>query len=256
MARYGRGPRAAVAVHCALASGAAWAPVAERLGDLLTVAAPDMPGHGQSPAWDGRGDYQAAVAAGAGALCDGPTLLMGHSFGATAVLRLALERPDLAAGLILIEPVLFAATRGTPVFDALLRLERPAMAALEAGDAEGAARRFTAVWGGGTDWAALTPRQRAGHARRMPLVAAGAAGIVDDVGGILAPGRLEALAVPVLLIAGQDSPPVIAAIQAELARRLPRAHEVTVPGAGHMLPLTHPAAVADAIRAHLTARSG
>jgi pimeloyl-ACP methyl ester carboxylesterase len=44
---------------------------------------------------------------------------------------------------------------------------------------------------------------------------------------------------------------VIAAISAGLERRLPAARRETIPGAGHMGPITHPDAVAAAIRAHL-----
>ena len=57
--------------------------------------------------------------------------------------------------------------------------------------------------------------------------------------------------VPVLLIEGADSPPVIDAIHTELARRLPQASRLSVPGAGHMVPITHPQIVAAAIAAHL-----
>ena len=58
----------------------------------------DMPGHGQSADWDGRHEYQTLVAQAAAACCDGPTHLIGHSFGATAALRLAVERPKLVNG--------------------------------------------------------------------------------------------------------------------------------------------------------------
>jgi lipase len=65
--------------------------------------------------------------------------------------------------------------------------------------------------------------------------------------------RLESLGVPVLLIEGGASPPVIGAIHAELARRLPMATRLSVAGAGHMVPITHPEPVAAAIAAHLNA---
>jgi pimeloyl-ACP methyl ester carboxylesterase len=44
---------------------------------------------------------------------------------------------------------------------------------------------------------------------------------------------------------------VIDAIHTELARRLPMAARLSVPGAGHMVPITHSQAVAGAIAVHL-----
>ena len=62
---------------------------------------------------------------------------------------------------------------------------------------------------------------------------------------------LESLGVPVLLVDGDQSPPIIDAIQTELARRLPMVSRAVVPGAGHMLPLSHPQALARLVAAHL-----
>ena len=54
-----------------------------------------------------------------------------------------------------------------------------------------------------------------------------------------------------MFITGASSPPVIAEIAAELAARLPDVGRATVPGAGHMSPLTRPAAVAELIAVNL-----
>jgi pimeloyl-ACP methyl ester carboxylesterase len=88
-------------------------------------------------------------------------------------------------------------------------------------------------------------------AERIALVPRQAPGIADDVTGLLAPGALEALAMPVLLIEGAASPPVAHEIASALAARLPDARRMTVPGAGHMAPVTHPEIVGRAIAAHL-----
>jgi len=61
----------------------------------------------------------------------------------------------------------------------------------------------------------------------------------------------EAVAVPVLLVEGADSPPIIAAVMAALERRLPQVVRLAVPGAGHMVPVTHPPVVARAVQANL-----
>ncbi|KNG92595.1 alpha/beta fold hydrolase [Pseudaestuariivita atlantica] len=253
--RLGDAPRVAVAVHCSLAHGRSWSAVAQMMGGRLAVEACDMPGHGRSPGWsDAEGEIQGLTAR---AVIDrieglgGPVPLIGHSFGGTVALRVALDRPDLVSHLVLLEPVMFAAAFGV-VPGARERYEAtfaPFAAAIAAGDRMEATRVFTTLWGGGVPWEALPQAQREAMAARIHLVVAGNPGIVEDVGGILAPGRLEALDLPVLLMDGAASPPVIDDIQRALHARLPRARRLTVPGAGHMLPLTHARAVADGILA-------
>lgn len=248
--RLGAGPRVALALHCSLAHGGAWAGLAAALPGA-TLVAPDMPGHRASADWDGRTDYATlctreglAVAADLGQ-CD----LIGHSFGAIVALQMALEEPDAFRSLTLIEPVLFAAARsaGSPQYADHLARQAPFEAAWRAGDRQAAAKAFTAIWGTGVDWAAMPERQRTEAARRIHLVPATLSAVNEDSGGILIYGRLEALGVPVLLVEGTLSPPVIGAVHDELARRLPQVRRLVVPGAGHMVPITHPGDVAVAM---------
>jgi lipase len=177
--------------------------------------------------------------------------VVGHSSGAVIALRVALERPELVRTLTLIEPVLFAAARAAdaPAYADHVTRFAPVMRAFADGDMMAAAAAFHGVWGSGA-FAAQSPDVRAYMAARMPLIAAMNGGLTDDSGGVLSYMRLESLGIPVLLIEGDQSPPVIAAIHDELARRLPQVTRVAVPGAAHMLPLTHAAQVAAAIVAH------
>jgi lipase len=62
---------------------------------------------------------------------------------------------------------------------------------------------------------------------------------------------LESIGVPVLLIEGADSPPIIDAVQTELDRRICQSTRLIVPGAGHMVAITHPDAIAGRVQAHL-----
>lgn len=249
---FGTGPQPALALHCSLAHSGEWAGLAPLLLPQLTLTAPDLPGHGRSAPWDGTVDLHAlatAVATGLAAQT-GPQDVIGHSFGATVALRLALERPDLVRRLILIEPVLFCAARGTPAFAAYERQHLPFAAALQAGNIEGAAGLFQLIWGSGP-LEALPEPQRRYILDRTPLIAAQNPALIEDAGGLLRPFRLEALVRPVLLLEGAASPPVIGAILDALSHRLPDNRRVSVPGAGHMLPLTHPAEVAGAITGFL-----
>jgi lipase len=241
---YGDAPRM-LALHCALAHGGEWA------GLGLGVMAPDLPGHGGSPDWVGT-DYHTDCTRAVLEMMDQPMDVIGHSSGATIALRVALERPELVRTLTLIEPVLFAAARaaGSPAYADHLARFAPVMQGFAARDMMAAAAAFHGVWGAGA-FAALPPEMRASMAARMPLIAALNPALTDDTGGLLGPYRLESLGLPVLLLEGARSPPVIAAIHDELARRLPQVSRVVVPGAAHMLPVTHTAEVRAAIAAHI-----
>jgi len=72
-----------------------------------------------------------------------------------------------------------------------------------------------------------------------------------DSANILREGGLEAIDAPVLIVMGEDSPPVIPAIADALATRLPDVGRARVPGAGHMLPITHPQQLAELIGLNL-----
>lgn len=247
---WGNGAQQVVALHCALAHSGAWEGVARALGDDgITLRAPDLPGHGASgPLVPGDDLFTRTTAMALDLIGDGPVDLVGHSFGGVVCLRIALERPDLVRRLALYEPVFFAAAaaRGfdlTPIRD----FEAP----FAAGNRAEAARRFHKLWGLGTPWEQLSSPQRSKLIGQFDLIPASAAAIYDDCDHLLAPGRLEALTAPVLLLEGSLSPAVTAAINAALAARLPDATRQTLPGAAHMGPITHPAEVATEIRRHL-----
>lgn len=233
-------------LHCGLGSGAMWTAVVDRLGGGFAVRAPDLPGHGRSPGW-GTGDVHTQATDAVRPLLREGARLVGHSFGATVALRLALESPWRISGLTLVEPVLFAAARGRAELDALRAREAEVEMLCDAGDTVSAARVFHGRWGGGAAWECLPAPARTDMARNMPFVVGSGPSLWDDRHGLLAPGRLERVACPVGLVRGAETQPVIADIHGGLMARLPRARETVVPGAGHMVVATHPAAVAEAI---------
>lgn len=257
---WGEGGRPLLALHCSLAHSGVWAGVAQQLAGV-SLTAPDLPGHGRSADWDGSADFHGLTTRIAEALAlalggGGPVDLLGHSFGATVALRLALERPDLLRSLTLVEPVLFAAARagGGREFAVHEAALLPFQRAMAAGDRELAAELFQALWGGDVPFNSLAEPQRRYIADRIHLIAAADPVLTHDRPGLLAPGRLESLSLPVLMIEGAKSPAVVASIQRELLGRLPNARHVVVAGAGHMAPITHSAPVAAAIAGHLAAR--
>jgi lipase len=249
--------RPVLALHCSLAHSGAWSGLVERLSGV-TVTALDQPGHGRAADWDGRDETHALTtrlsAEMADRLCGGgPVDLFGHSFGATVALRIALTRPDLIRSLVLVEPVIFAAAKADPAY-APFRAEHETVARLlAAGRREEAAALFHAGWGTGEAFADLPDRQRSYILARIHHIGAQNPVLLDDAAGLLTPGGLEAIRVPVLMIEGGNSPAIIGAVQGALCARLPIVTRLIVPEAGHMVPITHPDVVARAVQAHLDA---
>jgi len=252
---FGTGDRRALMIHAALAHSGAWRGLAAQLP--LNAVAFDLPGHGQSDDWDGQGDFLTCVTRIAEEFRDchggGATDVIGHSFGGIVALRLAVERPDLVRSLTLIEPVFFAAARATAAPEIAEHdiANAPFAKAMEQGDYPGAAKIFLAMWQPGARWAALPEPLRTAQAARMPLITAGAPGFDADNAGLLDAGRLEGVTVPVLLLRGEETPAIIAAVHRALMERLPDARDVVVDGAGHMLAITHPDQVAREMLPHL-----
>jgi lipase len=256
--RIGAGLRPVLALHCSLAHGGAWGAMGALLGDAATLTAPDLPAHGASGDLPPGADLHALSTAIATELAEGlaggaPVDVLGHSFGGTVAIRLALERPDLVRSLTLFEPVLFSAARvaGAGAFDDWMTGQIPFAERIAAGDRKGAADWFNDLWGQGNRLDEMPEALRRYILDRIHLIPATNAVLFDDVLGMVGPGRLESLRLPVLLAEGATSPPIVDAINGTLAARIVGAQRLVIAGAGHMLPLTHAAALAPAVRAHL-----
>lgn len=211
------------------------------LSERLTLYACDLPGHGMSDGWDGEVDLHDRSTDAVRLLLDAPHDVIGHSFGAIVALRLAIERPEMVRSLCLLEPVLFAVAG----LDAPWVLEQhnaeaePYLDALSKGDTELAARLFNRIWGDGRSWDAIRQRTRGYITDRIHLISAQDQALYDDAAHLLDPQRLSRLCMPVLLIRGDESPPIASVINEGLMHRIPSARQAIVRGAGHMLPVTH-----------------
>ncbi|ABD53972.1 alpha/beta hydrolase [Jannaschia sp. CCS1] len=231
-------------LHCTLAKGAAWAGVARHLRDQLSMVAPDLLSHGEGPHHDPARDFHdQATEAATMHLPEGRSHLIGHSFGATIALRLALDHPTRVKTLTLIEPVLFCAATGPgrAAHDAhIAGVPR----ALAAGDTAQAARIFLGLWGA-EPYDTMSPALQRYVTDRIWIPDACAPALDHDRAQILP--RLMQLPAPTLLVQGAASPPVIAEIMARLSHLIPVARGETIPGAAHMSPVTHARQTASAI---------
>ncbi|WIY23403.1 alpha/beta fold hydrolase [Parasedimentitalea psychrophila] len=247
--RFGSGPRPVLALHCSLAHSGTWRGVAAELSEEATLTAFDLLTHGKSPDWDQQGDFQDRNVAAGLSLLSQPMDLVGHSFGATVALQMALRRPDLVRSLTLIEPVFFAAAEDVGLLRDLKEQSRPFTEALMAGDPALAARLFNRMWSSGAPkWPDLTETTRAAMVRAIEIVPACDPAVHTDRGGLLAPGGADCLAMPILLLHGSETNPVIPSVNAGLLRQLPNARVAVIQGAGHMVSISHPAEVAAALR--------
>ena len=101
--RYGpAGSPDVLAIHGLTGHGQRWQTLATRHLPDVTVAAPDLLGHGRS-SWAAPWTIDANAAALA-ALLDAPAVVVGHSFGGAIALSLAAARPDLVSALVLLDP--------------------------------------------------------------------------------------------------------------------------------------------------------
>lgn len=241
--------RPALALHCMMGNAAYWGPIADRLEGRIDLQGFDMPGHGRSGPWTGQTgdtDYHTAVTRIAASFIDRPLDLIGHSMGATVALRIAVAAPDAVRSLTLIEPVLFAAA---PHPDQV-RLDRAMTDLLARGQAEEATRAFIDIWGA-RPFDTLPVEARNLMVGQIDLVIDNDETLSRDRANILRAGGLESIDAPVMIVLGENTPPVVHAIADALAHRLPDVGRAIVPEAGHMVPLTHPVPTAGLIAMNL-----
>lgn len=122
--RYGpSGPVRLLALHGLTGHGKRWQPLATGHLAEITVAAPDLIGHGRS-SWEAPWTIDANVAAVAALLehhADGPVVVVAHSFGGAVALHLAAAHPDRVAALVLLDPAIgLDGARARDIADAML----------------------------------------------------------------------------------------------------------------------------------------
>ena len=224
----------------------AWEPQIVTLSTRRRVIAVDMPGHGQSdllPDGAGLADYVAAMAGLIDALEISPVPVVGHSMGALIALGLALDHPEKIAALVALnavycrDPVARSAVgiRAAQLTGGAFEVEAP-IARWYPDDPYGALARHTADW-----LHAVDPK---GYATAYRVFATS-----DHVHE----GRLGELVCRALFLTGVADPSSTPAMSARMAREAPYGRTVALPGARHMMHLTHPAEITNTISAFLDA---
>jgi pimeloyl-ACP methyl ester carboxylesterase len=241
--RAGEGP-ALVFVHGAAEDGRVWRPQLTGLADELTVVAWDEPGAGRSsdvPAGFGLADYARCLAELIDALALAPAHVAGLSWGGTVVLELYRHRPELIRTLILADT--YAGWKGSlPEEEVRARVE--GVHRLLAAPDDEFDPTFPGLYAGGppAEFTALLEQIAAG-VRRASLRTAIAVMAEADQRDLL-----PQVAVPTLLIWGEQDVRSPLGVAREFERAIPEATLVVIPDCGHVSNLEQPARFNQAVR--------
>ena len=265
-ARRRRGSAACLFIHGLGEGGYVFEPLVPRLALPGIGIVPDLRGHGDSP-WDAGGVYSVADhTADIEALCwsraPGPLVVIGHSLGGDIALRLAARGRLDIRGLALIDygpevnmdgvrRVVEAGRSEDRIYDdpadhraylaAMRPLSDPAM--LDHYSARALGRRSNGHYGlkrDGRMFAAMTAASAAQEAERQQATLAMWSAL----------GTLEC---PLLVLRGEMSAVLPAAVAQRMGRSAPEATVTIVAGAGHAVMADNPAGVIEALRPFVSA---
>jgi pimeloyl-ACP methyl ester carboxylesterase len=250
----GSGRIPVVLVHGSWSSHRNWELVVPGLAKSFRVVTYDRRGHSDSERPATQGSVREDVADLAMLLEQlglAPAFVAGNSFGASIVLRLAADRPDLLQGVVAHEPPLFGLLVDDPSLAPMLeevgRRVGAVVQRIASEDHAGAAEQFaeTVALGPGS-WVQLPPPNQRTMIENAPT-------FLDETNDSEAL-KLDLNAIrefdrPVLLTAGEQSPPTFAPVIRKLADALPRAEVVTFTGTGHIPQVTHPDLYVEAVTA-------
>ncbi|WP_099557519.1 alpha/beta fold hydrolase [Hartmannibacter diazotrophicus] len=218
----------------------------------------DRPGHG----WSERGgeasadpERQADLVAGlAGQLGIQKAVFVGHSLGAAVVAALAVRHPDLVAGLVFVAPAThpwpggvawYYSVAATPVVGDLFAWS----ISLPAGEAmmEAAAKSAFAPEAMPEDYLQRTHIRMVLRPSEFLANARDVAHLSENV--TRTSKRYHEIKAPTVILTGDHDSVVYPSIHSlGLYRDIAGSRLVVLPGAGHMLHITHPQAVVDAVR--------
>ena len=234
-----------VLVHGSWGDHQNWASAVPALSRSFRVLTYDRRGHSRSERPAGQGSVRDDVTdlvALLEALGHVPAHVVGNSFGAAIVLRLAAARPELFRSLIVHEPPLFGLLkdepRGKQALAAVQERISAVVSLLTAGDWTAGARQFveTIAFGPGA-WLELPEEVRQTFVFNAPTwldeVQDQEALVIDLTG-------LRRFAAPALLTVGAQSAPFFPLVVDRIAAVMPQATRRTYAGAGHVPHLSHP----------------
>ncbi|MUM16541.1 alpha/beta hydrolase [Mycobacterium sp. CBMA271] len=252
--RYGPDePVRLLALHGLTGHGKRWPPLLDEHLPEVSALAPDLLGHGRSPApapWSLEA-HADAVAAVLDEAATGPLVVVAHSFGGAIALHLAARRPDLVTSLVLLDPAI--GLDG----DWMRQIAEQMVAYPDYTDrAEAKSDKVAGSWSDVPDQVVETeldehliplPNGRWGWRMNLPAVVTAWSELARDI-------ALPANSIRVTLLrATRTSPPYVTTELIDALRvRLGDRFELIDVDCDHMVSQSRPAETAAAIRSHLT----
>lgn len=228
-------------LHSSMSNARQWRELVEALEPDYQVINVDLLGYGRAPAADKHTGFslQDEVERIEQAISDFSIQrfhLVGHSYGGAVALKLAYERPNNIASLILFEPVAFhLLDKSHPGFAEVSELG----AVMPELSAEEAAQRFVDYWNGNGFFQSVSPSMQALFTRQVPKVALDFQALMNESYSFDDYAAIEA---PTLLMSGKQTRESARAVAEGLLQFQPQWRHLQVSG-GHMSPISHTAEV-------------
>jgi len=242
-----------VFLHSGPGNAADWRAVFERFATGYRLVAVNGFGRGQTSDWPSgevHVDQYVELVVGLVRELGESVHLVGHSYGGAVALRMVSTSPRLVRSLVVVEPQAYPLLRDVdPQMLAEVRQVAEAFAvALDEGRVEDAWRGFIDHYNGPGSWWALPASTRDGMMGISDAAVRSWGALFTNP---ITVSDLAQIRVPTLVIQGEQTMAPERRLCEIVADRVPEARQVVVEGAGHMLPLTHPTVVAEALDSHL-----
>ncbi len=257
-----------VLLHGGATGSSSWNPVARSLvSSGASVLAPDMLGYGESPAPSGSYAIAEEVAHLTGLLglqpysCNGIVYAVGfggtfhlvtHSLGSLIGLHLRRALGARVRRMTLVDPVVVSVLRECGEDDAYAEMEEQYQRFMSlSAHHEAAAHYFVDHWSGAGAWDAMGKRGRAKVTSLVPKLRLEMTATRSDTATL---AWLTESPPPTTILVGERTLLAPRAAARLLGAAL-RATTVVAPGAAHMIPITHPEAVVDALRREVVSQA-
>ena len=251
----GQGPPV-IFTHGGGSSGAQWRKVCELLAPRWRTITVDHYGHGGTGPWpaaieartheDDARLVRATLGGHAGLGTNG-----GHDFGGGGGLRLGLEGPAGVRALALLEPIalsLLAEAGETALHEDYMAFANEFLRRVRMGRVETAWEDFMEVNNGPGSWQRLSTEARE---KMLGITLGVCSGWHANFNHATSLAECGGIALPTLVMYGGGTHPRFIRLAELLSEHIPGATLETIPGAGHMSPLSHPEALAELLAAHL-----